>query len=451
MELSKENKMGTMPEGKLLVNMSVPIMISMLVQALYNVVDSWFVSMVSTDAFAAVTLAFPIQLLMISVSVGTGVGVNSLISRRLGEERFKQADAAAENGIFLCILSSIVFAIFGLFFSEIFIGSFTTNPNVLKMGTDYLRICTIFSFGIFVQVAMERIMQATGNSFYNMIVQGTGAIINIVLDPIFIFGLFGMPKLGAMGAAIATVIGQIVAMAFGLYVNIKKNDKININMFKFRPSLKITKEIYAVGIPSMVMQSITSVLTIGLNKVLMTFSQSAVSVYGAYFKLQSFIFMPVFGLTNGMIPIIGYNYGAKNKKRILKTIKLGLIVSVLIMLVGMISFQIVPDRLLLIFNADAEMIEIGIPALRIISTSFVFAGISIVYSCVFQAVGKAGYSLIISIIRQLLVILPVAYIMAKILGLSFVWTAFPIAEFIALIMSIIMYLRLYRKYIKTID
>ncbi len=451
MELSKENKMGTMPEGKLLVNMSVPIMISMLVQALYNVVDSWFVSMVSTDAFAAVTLAFPIQLLMISVSVGTGVGINSLISRRLGEERFKQADAAAENGIFLCILSSIVFAIFGLFFSEIFIGSFTTNPSVLKMGTDYLRICTIFSFGVFVQVAMERIMQATGNSFYNMIVQGTGAIINIVLDPIFIFGLFGMPKLGAMGAAIATVIGQIVAMAFGLYVNIKKNDKININMFKFRPSLKITKEIYAVGIPSMVMQSITSVLTIGLNKVLMTFSQSAVSVYGAYFKLQSFIFMPVFGLTNGMIPIIGYNYGAKNKKRILKTIKLGLIVSVLIMLVGMISFQIVPDRLLLIFNADAEMIEIGIPALRIISTSFVFAGISIVYSCVFQAVGKAGYSLIISIIRQLLVILPVAYIMAKILGLSFVWTAFPIAEFIALIMSIIMYLRLYRKYIKTID
>lgn len=451
MEVSKENKMGTMPEGKLLINMSVPIMISMLIQALYNVVDSWFVSMVSTDAFAAVTLAFPIQMLMISISVGTGIGINSLISRRLGEQKFNEADAAAENGIFLCILSSIVFAIFGIFFAKSFIGGFTSNQDVLKMGTDYLRICTIFSFGVFVEVAMERIMQATGNSFYNMVVQGTGAIINIVLDPIFIFGLFGMPKLGAMGAAIATVIGQIAAMTFGLYINIKKNDKVNINMFHFRPNLKIIEHIYAVGVPSMVMQSIASVLTIGLNKILMTFSQSAVSVYGAYFKLQSFIFMPVFGLTSGMIPIIGYNYGAKNKKRILKTIKLGLIIAVLIMLIGMIGFQIAPDKLLLIFNADAEMIEIGMPALRIISLSFVFAAISIVYSAVFQAVGKAVYSLIISVVRQLVVILPVAYVMAKFFGLSFVWTAFPIAEIVALIMSIVMYLRLYRKYIKTID
>ncbi len=451
MEVSKENKMGTMPEGKLLINMSVPIMISMLIQALYNVVDSWFVSMVSTDAFAAVTLAFPIQMLIISVSVGTGVGINSLISRRLGEHKFSEADAAAENGIFVCVLSGIAFALFGAFFSEKFIAAFTNSPDVIKMGADYLRICTIFSFGVFVQLAMERIMQATGNSFYNMIVQGTGAIINIVLDPIFIFGLFGMPKLGVAGAAIATVIGQIAAMLFGLYVNIKKNDKININMRHFRPSGKAIKDIYIVGIPAIIMQSITSLLTIGLNKILMMFSQSAVSVYGAYFKLQNFIFMPVFGLTNGMIPIVGYNFGARKRKRIVKTIKLGVIVSVAIMFAGTILFQIMPENLLLIFNADSEMLEIGTPALRIISTSFMFAGVSIVFSAVFQAMGKAVYSLLISITRQLLVILPVAYIMSKLFGLSFVWTAFPIAEFIALIMSILMYMRLHKKYIKTLD
>ena len=442
--------MGTMPEGKLIINMSVPIMISMLIQALYNVVDSWFVSMLNTDAFAAVTLAFPIQMLMISVGTGTGVGINSLISRRLGERKFKEANASAENGIFLSILSGIIFALFGIFFAEQFIASFTDNPDVIKMGKEYLEICTVFSFGMFVQICMERIMQATGNSFYNMIVQGLGAIINIVLDPIFIFGLFGVPKMGVAGAAIATVIGQIIAMIAGLYVNIKKNDKISINMFKFRPNFRAIAEIYIVGIPAIIMQSISSVLTIGLNKILMNFSQSAVSVYGAYFKLQNFIFMPVFGLTNGMIPIVGYNYGAKYKDRIVRTVKIGVMISVSIMFLGILLFQLLPDKLLLIFNADSEMLEIGTPALRIISTSFMFAGVSIVLSSVFQAIGKAYYSLIISVIRQLIVILPVAYCMARFLGLSFVWTAFPIAEFIALILSTIMYLTVYKKYIKNL-
>ena len=442
--------MGTMPEGKLIINMSVPIMISMLIQALYNVVDSWFVSMLNTDAFAAVTLAFPIQMLMISVGTGTGVGINSLISRRLGERKFKEANASAENGIFLSILSGIIFALFGIFFAEQFIASFTDNPDVIKMGKEYLEICTVFSFGMFVQICMERIMQATGNSFYNMIVQGLGAIINIVLDPIFIFGLFGVPKMGVAGAAIATVIGQIIAMIAGLYVNIKKNDKISINMFKFRPNFRAIAEIYIVGIPAIIMQSISSVLTIGLNKILMNFSQSAVSVYGAYFKLQNFIFMPVFGLTNGMIPIVGYNYGAKYKDRIVRTVKIGVMISVSIMFLGILLFQLLPDKLLLIFNADSEMLEIGTPALRIISTSFMFAGVSIVLSSVFQAIGKAYYSLIISVIRQLIVILPVAYFMARFLGLSFVWTAFPIAEFIALILSTIMYLTVYKKYIKNL-
>ena len=450
MEEIKENKMGTMPEGKLIINMSVPIMISMLIQALYNVVDSWFVSMLNTDAFAAVTLAFPIQMLMISVGTGTGVGINSLISRRLGERKFKEANASAENGIFLSILSGIIFALFGIFFAEQFIASFTDNPDVIKMGKEYLEICTVFSFGMFVQICMERIMQATGNSFYNMIVQGLGAIINIVLDPIFIFGLFGVPKMGVAGAAIATVIGQIIAMIAGLYVNIKKNDKISINMFKFRPNFRAIAEIYIVGIPAIIMQSISSVLTIGLNKILMNFSQSAVSVYGAYFKLQNFIFMPVFGLTNGMIPIVGYNYGAKYKDRIVRTVKIGVMISVSIMFLGILLFQLLPDKLLLIFNADSEMLEIGTPALRIISTSFMFAGVSIVLSAVFQAIGKAYYSLIISVIRQLIVILPVAYCMARFLGLSFVWTAFPIAEFIALILSTIMYVTVYKKYIKNL-
>ncbi|MBO8434946.1 MAG: MATE family efflux transporter [Tyzzerella sp.] len=442
--------MGTMPEGKLIINMSVPIMISMLIQALYNVVDSWFVSMLNTDAFAAVTLAFPIQMLMISVGTGTGVGINSLISRRLGERKFKEANASAENGIFLSILSGIIFALFGIFFAEQFIASFTDNPDVIKMGKEYLEICTVFSFGMFVQICMERIMQATGNSFYNMIVQGLGAIINIVLDPIFIFGLFGVPKMGVAGAAIATVIGQIIAMIAGLYVNIKKNDKISINMFKFRPNFRAIAEIYIVGIPAIIMQSISSVLTIGLNKILMNFSQSAVSVYGAYFKLQNFIFMPVFGLTNGMIPIVGYNYGAKYKDRIVRTVKIGVMISVSIMFLGMLLFQLLPAKLLLIFNADSEMLEIGTPALRIISISFMFAGVSIVLSSVFQAIGKAYYSLIISVIRQLIVILPVAYFMARFLGLSFVWTAFPIAEFIALILSTIMYVTVYKKYIKNL-
>lgn len=450
MEEIKENKMGTMPEGKLIINMSVPIMISMLIQALYNVVDSWFVSMLNTDAFAAVTLAFPIQMLMISVGTGTGVGINSLISRRLGERKFKEANASAENGIFLSILSGIIFALFGIFFAEQFIASFTDNPDVIKMGKEYLEICTVFSFGMFVQICMERIMQATGNSFYNMIVQGLGAIINIVLDPIFIFGLFGVPKMGVAGAAIATVIGQIIAMIAGLYVNIKKNDKISINMFKFRPNFRAIAEIYIVGIPAIIMQSISSVLTIGLNKILMNFSQSAVSVYGAYFKLQNFIFMPVFGLTNGMIPIVGYNYGAKYRDRIVRTVKIGVMISVSIMFLGMLLFQLLPAKLLLIFNADSEMLEIGTPALRIISISFMFAGVSIVLSSVFQAIGKAYYSLIISVIRQLIVILPVAYFMARFLGLSFVWTAFPIAEFIALILSTIMYVTVYKKYIKNL-
>ena len=447
MELSKENKMGTMSEGKLLMNMSIPIMISMLIQALYNIVDGLFVAKVSENAFNAVSIAFPIQMLIISVGLGTGIGMNSLISRRLGEKRFDEANLAAENGIFLCILSAIIFAIFGAFFSEKFINIFTDNIEIVRMGTNYLKICTVFSFGVFVQLALERIMQATGNSFYNMVIQSVGAITNIILDPIFIFGLLKFPKLGITGAAIATVIGQIIAMILGLYIIIKKNDKIELRIKGFKPNINIIKEIYIVGIPSMIMQSITSVMTIGLNKILSNFSQDAVSVFGAYFKFQSFIFMPVFGLTSGMIPIVGYNFGAKQKKRIVKTINLSIIASVSIMIIGLIIFQIIPDQLLKIFNIN---LEIGIPALKIISISFIFAGVNIVFSCVFQAIGKAFYSLIISLIRQLIVILPVAFIMAKLFGLTYLWTAFPIAEIIALIITLIIYTNIYKKYIKNL-
>ena len=316
METRKENKMGVMPVGKLLINVSLPMMISMFVQALYNVVDSIFVAQVGDSALAAVSLAFPVQMLMVAVSVGTGVGINSLLSRRLGEKRFDDANKAATNGVFLCVASSVVFALFGLFFATPFFRAFTADETIVQMGVQYLSICTIFSLGVFVQVAMERILQATGVTIYNMLMQGAGAITNIILDPILIFGWFGLPAMGVAGAAIATVIGQFVAMGLGILFNIKKNHEVSMSFKGFKPDGRIIGEIYKVGVPSIIMQAIGSVMNIGMNKILIMFNATAVNVFGVYFKLQSFIFMPVFGLTNGMIPIVGYNYGARKKERI---------------------------------------------------------------------------------------------------------------------------------------
>ncbi|MEG0357105.1 MAG: MATE family efflux transporter [Christensenellaceae bacterium] len=455
MENIKENRMGTMPVKKLLVSMSLPIMISMLVQALYNIVDSIFVGQFSNAAFTAVSLAFPIQMLMIAVAVGTGVGMNSLLSRRLGEKKFGDAGKAASNGIFLAVLSWIVFAVFGIFFSRFFFDSFTAGladgPQIAQMGTQYISICCIFSLGVFMQIACERIMQATGITIYNMIVQITGAVINIILDPILIFGLGPIPSMGAAGAAIATVIGQTVAMLLGIYFTHKKVKDVQIKIRGFKPSKRIIGEIYKVGVPSIIMQAISSVMIVGFNFILVSFSAAAISVLGAYFKLQSFIFLPVLGLTNGLIPIVAYNYGARKKKRITEAIKFATILAVSIMVVGMLIFQLFPEALLNMFKATPQMLAIGQQALRTISLCFAFAGVGIVFSSVFQAVGNGVLSMIISLCRQLIVVLPVAYLLAQLGNIDIVWFSFPIAECVALVMSIFMFIYVNKKYFKPLD
>ncbi len=455
MEAIRENKMGVLPVKKLLVTMSLPIMISMLVQALYNIVDSIFVGQYNENAFAAVSLAFPLQMLIIAVAVGTGVGMNSLLSRRLGEKKFDDANKAATNGIFLGILSWVAFALIGIFFSRMFFESFTAgleNGNVIAdMGTQYLSICLVFSFGVFIQIACERILQSTGITIFNMVMQLIGAGINIVLDPILIFGIGPFPEMGAAGAAIATVVGQIIAMGFGLYFVRHKAKEVTVTMKKFRPNGRIIKEIYKVGVPSIIMQALVSVMNVGFNFILVGFSAAAVSVLGAYFRLQSFIFMPVFGLTNGMIPIVAYNYGARNKQRILDTVKFAVFLSVAIMVVGTIVFQLLPVQLLEMFNATPAMIEIGANALRIISICFAFAGVGIVFSCVFQAVGNGVLSMFISLCRQIIVLLPVAYILAQVGGVHSVWYSFPIAECVSLVLSVVCFRYVYKKYLGKLD
>lgn len=431
-----ENKMGTMPIPKLLVSMSLPIMISMLVQALYNIVDSMFVARLNENALTAVSLAFPVQNLMIAVFTGTGVGINALLSRSLGEKNIKQANQVAVHGVILAGISYLFFLILGLGFSELFFSVQTSDSQILSYGTQYMKICCIASFGVAFQITFERLLQSTGKTIYTMITQSLGAIINIILDPILIFGLFGLPKMGVAGAALATVFGQGVAAGLALWFNIKKNKEIKLSIRKFKWSGKVVKGIYAVGVPSIIMASVGSVMTFGMNKILIAFSSTANAVFGVYFKMQSFIFMPVFGLNNGMVPIIAYNYGAKKSERINKTIRLSIIGAVAIMLVGFGVFQIVPSMLLDIFNASDYMKEIGIPALRIISLSFLFAGFSIVASSVFQALSHGILSLLVSVIRQLIVLLPCAFILAKIGGLHAIWFSFPVAEIVAFVLSI---------------
>lgn len=447
---SNENKMGTMPVNKLLVFMSLPMIASMLVQALYNVVDSVFVAQISENALTAVSLAFPIQSLMIAVSSGTCVGINALLSRSLGEKRQKEANLSAVNGVFLAFVSYLVFALMGIFGSHLFFASQTENREIVEFGTQYLTICLIFSFGIFMEMTFERIMQSTGRTIYSMVTQGTGAIINIILDPIMIFGLFGFPRLGIRGAAIATVTGQIIAMILAVWFNHKKNRDVQLSFKGFKPDGRIIAKIYEVGVPSIVMQSIVSIMTFGMNKILIMFSETAVSVLGIYFKLQSFIFMPIFGLNNGVIPIVAYNYGAGHKKRIMDTIKLSTFIAVGIMLIGLIIFQVFPEGLLKLFNASDHMLEVGVPALRIISTSFLFAGYCIILGSVFQALGNGVYSLIVSVARQLLCILPLAYVFARVAGLHAVWYSFPLAELISVTLTTILFRRIYVKKLKNL-
>ena len=441
--MSQENKMGTMPVRRLLISMSLPMIISMLVQALYNIVDSVFVSMINQAALTAVSMAFPIQNLLIAVSAGTCVGVNALLSRSLGEKNAKNANLAAANGLFLAFLSFLVFAVFGLFGARLFFESQTDNPVIIEYGVQYLQIVCIFSFGLFGEMMFERILQSTGQTFYCMITQGTGAIINIILDPILIFGLAGMPKMGIQGAAAATVFGQIVAMVLAGCLNHAKNKDVRISFKGFRPHGRTISVIYQVGVPSIIMQSISSVMTFGLNKILITFSETAVAVFGVYFKLQSFIFMPIFGLNNGMIPIIAYNYGARNRKRIMETVRLSIGIAVGIMFFGLTVFQLMTPQLLMLFQADADMLSIGVPALRIISLSFLFAGYCIIVGSVFQAMGNGVYSLMVSVARQLVCILPLAYFFARTFGLHMVWYSIPLAEITSVVLSSILFRKIY--------
>ena len=446
--MSQENKMGTMPVKRLLVTMSLPMIISMLVQALYNIVDSVFVSMINQAALTAVSMAFPIQNLLIAVSAGTCVGVNALLSRSLGERNAKNANLAAVNGLFLAFVSFLFYALFGIFGARFFFESQTDNPVIIEYGIQYLQIVCIFSFGLFGEMMFERILQSTGQTFYCMITQGTGAIINIILDPILIFGLLGVPAMGIRGAAAATVFGQIVAMVLAAMLNHAKNKDVRISFKGFSPHKRTISIIYQVGVPSIIMQSISSVMTFGLNKILISFSETAVAVFGVYFKLQSFIFMPIFGLNNGMIPIIAYNYGARNKKRIMETVRLSIGIAVGIMLIGLAVFQLMTPQLLMLFQADADMLSIGVPALRIISLSFLFAGYCIIVGSVFQAMGNGVYSLIISVARQLVCILPLAYFFAQVFGLHAVWYSIPLAEITSVVLSSILFRKIYVEKIK---
>lgn len=441
----KENKMGTMPVTRLLFSMSVPMIISMLVQALYNIVDSAFVAQISENALSAVSLAFPMQNFMIAVATGTGVGVNALLSKSLGAKKFDTANKTACVSLFLAVMNWLFFVVICLIFTKSYLRGQTNVPEIIRDGEIYLRIVLIGSLGIFIQVAVERLLQSTGRTVYAMITQGVGAVVNIILDPILIFGLFGFPKMGVAGAALATIAGQIVGCIIGIILNIKRNHEIHIDFKNILPNKFILKNIYIVAIPSILMVSIGSIMIFCMNRILDSFTPTAIAVFGVYFKLQSFIFMPVFGLTNGMIPIIAYNYGARNKLRITQTIKLSIITAVVIMVAGFALFQFAPRQLLALFNASENMISIGVPALKIISYSFLLAGYNIITSSVFQALGNGVYSLITSIARQLVVLMPAAYLLARLGELNNVWLAFPIAEIVAFALCTVFLTRIVKK------
>ena len=456
----KENKMGYMPETKLLLSMSIPMMLSMLIQALYNIVDGLFVAGISPEQYelTAVNLAFPAQNLMIAVSVGIGVGINALISRNLGIGNHKKANKIAGQGLFLAIMSYLLFAIVGTALAKPYFELMTADISeaegkiqVIQYGVQYLRICFLASFGLFAQVAHEKFMQSTGKTTLSMVTQAVGAICNIILDPILIYGAFGIKGLGITGAAYATVIGQIISAVVGIILHQKKNQELSFTFEDVRPDKKVITEIFNIGLPSILMNSIGSFMTATFNKIIMALSPYAVNVFGIYFKLQSFIFMPVFGFNNGMISIVSYNYGARKKKRVLRTIKLGLIYAVSMMIFGFALFQIFPDVFLAMFNMSKEAIEtVGVPALRTISISFIFAGFSIICAAVFQAFGYSLFAMFVSIGRQLVTLLPVAYLLALTGDVNNVWWAFPIAEVVCVILSVVFYIYIYKRKIKTL-
>ena len=437
-----------MPVGRLLVQMSLPMMISMLVQALYNIVDSIFVSRISEKALTAVSLAFPIQTLIIAVATGTGVGINAFLSKRLGQKNFEEVNKSAGNGIFLFILSFIVFIIIGIFVPSVYFQSQTDDPEIVEYGVKYLTVILTVSPGCFIAILFERLLQSTGLTVLSMVSQLTGAIINIIFDPILIFGYLGFPAMGITGAAAATVLGQIVAAIISVVLNIRKNKEIKFALRYLKPEGQVIADIYKVGVPSILLASIGSVMTYFLNLILGSFSMTAVTVFGVYFKLQSFIFMPIFGMNNGLVPIIAYNYGAKKRRRIIDTIIVGVKISVGIMIVGLLVFEFFPNQLLSLFDPSDELLELGRPALRIIGIHFPIAAVCICFFSVFQALGQGVYSMIGSFIRQLIVLLPAAWLLSLTGVLTNVWWAFPIAEVSALLVAVFFLRRAYRKYIK---
>lgn len=436
-EVHEENKMGVKPVNKLLLGMSLPMMASMLVQALYNVVDSIFVSRISENALTAVSLAFPIQSIMIALGGGVGVGVNAILSKSLGEKDYSKVNKAAMNGIFLSLINYIIFIFIGLFAIRPFYVSQTADAEILGFGVDYLSIVCCMSFGIYFQFIFERLLQSTGRTVCTMITQTTGAIINLILDPILIFGLFGAPELGVKGAALATVAGQIAAAVFAYFMNVFMNKDVHIQFKGFKPDMDMIGKIYSVGFPSIIMMSIGSVMVYGINKILIAFSSTATAVFGVYFKLQSFVFMPVFGLNNGMVPIVAFNYGAQKRDRMIKTIKYAVIYALVIMSLGTLAFWLFTDKLLMLFAASDHMMSMGIPALRIISIHFPIAAFCIIIGTVFQALGKAVYSMINSIMRQVVVLLPAAYLLSLTGNVNNVWWSFPIAETMSFLVTTI--------------
>lgn len=445
--LHEENKLGVMPITKLIWNMSLPIIASMLVQALYNIVDSWFVSRVSEQALTAVSLAFPAQNLMIGLATGTAVGVNALMGRALGAGLRERADKVANNGVFLAVVGFVISTLLGLTCSDLFFRSQTQVESIIQMGNDYLRIVTIGSLGMFCQIMYERLLQGTGRSILSMYTQGLGAIINIILDPIFIFGL----KMGVAGAAVATIIGQFCGCALAIYFNHKKNTDITLSLRGFRPNWRLIGEIYAIGLPSVIMIAIGSVMTFLMNKILITYHtahETAATAFGVYFKLNSFIFMPIFGLNNGVIPIVAYNYGAQNRRRMMTTIKRSTLYACCIMVFGTVLFWVIPDTLLRLFDASDVMLAAGVPALRIISLSFCMAGACIALGSSFQALGKSMYSMVTSIVRQLVFLIPIAYVLAR-YGASvgnsdLVWWCYPLAEIFSLTLTLVFFSRMYK-------
>ena len=451
--MENENKLGVMPITKLIWNMSLPIIASMLVQALYNIVDSWFVSRVSEQALTAVSLAFPAQNLMIGLATGTAVGVNALMGRALGAGLRERADRVANNGVFLAVVGFVISALLGLTCSDLFFRSQTQVESIIQMGNDYLRIVTIGSLGMFCQIMYERLLQGTGRSLLSMYTQGLGAIINIILDPIFIFGL----KMGVAGAAVATIIGQFCGFALAVWFNHRKNTDITLSLRGFRPDFRLIGEIYAIGLPSVIMIAIGSVMTFLMNKILITYHaahETAATAFGVYFKLNSFIFMPIFGLNNGVIPIVAYNYGAQNRRRMMATIKRSALYACCIMVFGTVLFWAIPDTLLRLFDASDVMLAAGVPALRIIALSFCMAGMCIALGSSFQALGKSMYSMVTSFVRQLVFLVPIAYVLARygaaIGNSDLVWWCYPIAEVSSLLLTLMFFRHIYKTVIAPI-